>query len=340
MHLPRFRHLRPSSLEEGLQILKDYGPQARVFAGGTDLFPRMKYGLVSPEVVVSLKGIPSKPPEVGPEGALYLDALTTLADAAFSPLVIDRAPILSEAALSVGSHQIRQMGTLGGNICLETRCSYYNQSHTFQFVEPCFKRKGERCYLLPKGKRCCAVFCGDTAPALISLGALVNITGPEGNRRVPLEDLYTGDPVKPVGISQEEILTGVLVPGRTNKMGGSFAKFSLRGGLEFAALNVAVMLDMEKDGDICREARITVGAIRAAPMRMVNAEEALRGRSLSKKQVEEAANLAASEAHPFPHHGYTAAYLRECLQVHARRAIEVAAGRIRGPRKGSYEADN
>ncbi len=178
MYLPRFRHLRASSLEEGIQILKDYGPQARVFAGGTDLFPRMKYGLVRPEVLVSLKGIPSRLAKVGPDGALYLDALTTLADVAFSPLVLERVPILSQAALSVGSHQIRQMGTRGGNICLETRCSYYNQSHAFQFVEPCFKRKGGRCYLLPKGNRCCAVFCGDTAPALITLGAPVKIEGP------------------------------------------------------------------------------------------------------------------------------------------------------------------
>lgn len=327
MLLPKFRHLRPRSIEEAVRLLMECGPEARVVAGGTDLLPRMKYGLTRPGVVISLRGIPVRAPRVTPEGDLRLDGLMPLADVGSSPLVTQRAPLLAEAALNVGTNQIRQMGTLGGNLCLETRCSYYNQSHAFQFVDPCFKRKGDRCYLLPKGKKCCAVFCGDTAPALISLGALVNIAGPEGDRQLPLERLYTGDPLKPIGISEKEILSEVLLPGQTSSRASGFGRFSLRRGLEFAGLIVAVVLEMKEDKDLCLKARITVGAIRAAPMRMTSAEEAMRGKRLSKEFIKEVAHLVASEAHPFPHHGYTSAYLRECLKVQTRHTLESALSR-------------
>ena len=237
--------------------------------------------------------------------------------------------MLAEAALSVGSNQVRHMGTLGGNLCQENRCSYYNQSHTFQFVDPCFKRNGDLCYLIPKGKKCRAVFCSDTAPALISLGALVTVAGPGESRRMQIEDLYTGDALKPLAISSGEILTEILIPENGSMRGTAFLKFSLRGGVEFAALNIAVVLDMEEDGRRCRDARITVGAISPSPVRMVKAEDAIRGQNVSKDLFEEAAGMVTSNARPFMHHGYSASYLRECLRAQARRALETAYGRVR-----------
>jgi len=165
MRLPKFEHLQPASREEASRLLEEYGSRARLVAGGTDLYPRMKYGLACPEVLISLRGLASTPPFVGPNGELHVGALMTLADLARSETVLEKAPLLTEAALSVASNQIRHMGTLGGNLCQETRCFYYNQTHTFQFIEPCFKRKGNLCYHIPKGKKCWAVFSSDTAPA-------------------------------------------------------------------------------------------------------------------------------------------------------------------------------
>ena len=127
MHLPKFEHLCPSSIEEAAQLLGSYGDNARLVAGGTDLFPRMKQGLTRPEVVISLKGLSIDPPRVRREGDLYINALMPLADIPRSPEVQKKAPMLAEAITSVGSNQIRHMGTLGGNICLENRCTYYNQ---------------------------------------------------------------------------------------------------------------------------------------------------------------------------------------------------------------------
>jgi 4-hydroxybenzoyl-CoA reductase beta subunit len=329
MHLPEFEHLRPASMEEVVHHLKEYGPRARLAAGGTDLYPRMKYGLARPDVVISLKGLPVKPPTVNGNRDLQLDALMTLADVARSPAIRARIPLLNEAALSVGSNQIRHMGTLGGNLCLENRCSYYNQTHTFQFVEPCFKRNGDRCYFIPDGKKCWAIFAADTVPALISLGAVVNITGHEKDRQMPLESLYTGDALKPLAISDNEIVTKVIVLDKVALRGSAFVKFTMRGGMEFAALDAAVVLDMEEDGVLCREARITLGSISSAPIRALKGEETLARQHLSGELFREVAQVVASEARPFPHHGYSTNFLKECLRVQTLRALTVASEGIK-----------
>ncbi|MDY7037039.1 MAG: FAD binding domain-containing protein [Thermodesulfobacteriota bacterium] len=329
MHLPRFRHLRPTTTKEALRILKEYGPQAKLVAGGTDLFPRMKYGLACPDVVVSLKNIPVTPPTWASNGDLNLDAMMTLADVARSPCVRERAPLLIEASLSVGSNQIRHMGTLGGNLCLENRCFYYNQTHTFQFADPCFKRGGDQCYLIPKGKKCCAVFSGDTAPALISLGTELIITDSESDRQMPLENLYTGDALKPLAISDTEIITGIIIPEQDSPQGNAFFKFSRRGGMEFAAVTVAVALFMEDDDITCHEVRIVAGAISTGPVRMIEAEDAIRGQLISTNIFEQAAQIAGFEARLFPHHGYSVVYLRECLRVQTLRALTLASKQLR-----------
>ena len=328
MRLPKFEHLQPASREEVCRLLQEHGSMARLVAGGTDLYPRMKYGLARPDMLISLKGLSTTPPTVDPNGDLHVDALMTLSDLARSQTVLEKAPLLSEAALSVASNQIRHMGTLGGNLCQETRCSYYNQTHTFQFVEPCFKRNGDQCYLIPKGKKCWAVFPSDTAPALISLRASASVSGPKERRELPLENLYTGDPLKPLAISDGEVLTEIIVPGSLSLRGTAFVKFTLRGGMEYAAFSIAVVLDMENDGILCRAARITVGSVGAGPKRAGKGENAMAGQRLSKKLFQEVAKLVVTETHPFPHHGYSAAYLRACLEVETRRAFGLAAEQI------------
>ncbi len=327
MHLPKFEYLHPASVEEAAQLLKEHGPRARLVAGGTDLFPRLKHGLARPEVLVGLKGIPVKAPRVTQNGDLHLDALMPLADVARSPAILDRAPLLKNAALSVGSNQVRHMGTLGGNLCLENRCQYYNQTHTFQFVEPCFKRGGDRCYLIPKGKRCWAVFSADTAPALISMGALVNIRGLETTRRVPLEELYTADALNPLDITLHEVVTEVIIPGQKSRQGNAFVKFSVREGLEFALLNVAAVLSVEEDGVSCHQARITLGAISTAPIRMFGVEEALMGQRLSEGLLHQVVQIGAAGARLCPRLGFSATYLKECLRVQTCRALNLAAQR-------------
>lgn len=324
MHLPKFTYYRLSSRTEASRLLKEYGSRARLVAGGTDLYPRMKYGIVHPQVVISLKDLPVKNPEVDEAGNLHIDPLMTLADLAASRLIREKYSLLAQAALSVASGQVRNMATLGGNICLENRCLYYNQSHSFQFVDACFKRAGNRCYLFPQGKKCFAVFVADTVPALISLGALITLTDGENIRSLPLANLYTGDALRPLDLEVGEILAGVLIPAPGAQCGMAFKKFSIRGGVEFAAFNVAALLQLDGDRQVCTAARLTVGAISQAPVRLAEAEASLLGRRPTSTLLKDVARIAVAEVAPLPHHGYSSSYLKECLAVITSRVLESA----------------
>lgn len=327
MHLPTFEHFSPASVIEAAQLLKEHGSRSCVVAGGTDLFPRMKYGLTRPEVVISLKGMAIDSPRISRKGDLTISPLMTLADIARSPEILEKASMLAEAITSVGSNQIRHMGTLGGNICLENRCSYYNQSHSFQFVEPCFKRTGDRCYLIPMGKKCVAVFTADTVPALICLDAKVEIVSADSSRQVPVEKLYTGNALQPLALSPNEIISEVIIPNQSSLRGTAFTKFSLRGGVEFAGLTVAVCLDMADGGGTCASASITAGAISARPVRACKAEKALAGKALSDKLFQKIAEMVADEIRPVMHHGYSVPFLKECLKVQTYRTLVLGAER-------------
>ena len=321
MHLTRFKYFRLSSRAEAARLLKEHGKCARLVAGGTDLYPRMKYGLTCPEVVISLKDADIKSPEVDESGNLHIDPLMTLADVVRSPVIRSKFPILADAAHCVASHQIRNMATLGGNICLENRCLYFNQSHSFQFVAPCFKRDGDICYHFPKGKKCLAVFVADTVPVLISLGAITTFTDGVNIRSLILEELYTGDALRPLDLNEGDILTEIVIPVQESPYKMGFSKFSLRGGVEFAALNVAVAVKMDNSKGACGEARLTAGAISQAPVRLKKAEAAIIGRLPTEDLFEDVAHLAIDEVSALPHHGYSATYLKECLKVITKRVL-------------------
>jgi 4-hydroxybenzoyl-CoA reductase beta subunit len=328
MYLPRLSVLRPESVEEAVDLVTQHGPKAKVYAGGTDLFPRIKYRVTLPEVVISLKKPISRARIIDEDQFLFLDAVTPLAQVAQSERVRASAPILAEAASAVGSSQIRNMGTLGGNLCLENRCMYYNQSHTFQFVEPCFKREGDLCYHIPKSERCWAVFCGDTAPALISLGAQVEVMSAKATRRIPVEQLYSGYSLRPLAIFPSEMVSRVLIPKTSLPRGSAFVKLSLRGGMEFAGLSVAVLLEMMDDRVTCQKARIVVGSVSSAPLRATKAEALLAGRKFSDDLFHEAAETVSREIKPFSHHGFSVSYLKKCLKVYTRDALVLATQRV------------
>jgi 4-hydroxybenzoyl-CoA reductase subunit beta len=211
---------------------------------------------------------------------------------------------------------------------LETRCTYYNQRHTFQYVEPCFKRNGQRCYLLPKGKKCQAVFMADTVPALMCLDAKVKIMSTSNSRQLPVEELYSGNSLRPVKLSDDEIVTDVIIPNAVSLRGTGFKKFSSRGGLEFAALTVAALLDMVDNGKTCARARIVLGSVAARPIRALKAEAAILGQELSDRLLQDAAHEVAAEVSPVMHHGYSVSFLKECLRVQTLRALTLAANRI------------
>ena len=328
-----FDHRRPETLAEASDLLRRHGTGARIIAGGTDLLPNMRIDLVRPTAVISLGAIASAQPGIQPDGSIRIDALTRLAAIANSALLRERLPLLAESARAVGSNQIREMGTLGGNLCQETRCLYLNQRHDYQFVEPCYKRGGACCYPFPLNKPdvCWSVYMSDVAPALIALGAEVETIDEDGGRRLSLEDLYTGSGLNPLNLRHGEIISAVIVPPPPAGLGCGYHKSARRGGLEFAMAVMAATLRIAPDGRTCADARIVIGAVRERPVRAAAAERALVGAALDGAGIAAAVAAALDELNPLPHHGFTKSYIIDNIRVYLRRVLVRAAADAGGP---------
>ena len=327
-----FDYERAATLEDAVALLAREQGAARALAGGTDLLPSMRMENVKPRLLVSLGAIATSEPEMLADGSIRIDALSRLASLEGSGLLRDKVPLLTQSIHVVGGNQIRQMGTLGGNLCQETRCLQLDQKHDYQFVAPCFKRGGDCCYPFPTNKRniCWSVYMSDIAPALIALDAQVEIIGETGIRHIRVEELFSGDGIKQHRLGQAELLRAVLIPPAPRGFGWGFHKSTVRGGLEFGMAVVAVALQLADDAKTCTDARIVVGAVREGPVRAVAAETSLKGVALDEKRLAQAAAEAAKEIKPLPHHGFTKRHLTDNIRVYLRRTMAQAVARARG----------
>lgn len=330
MILYEFDYEQPETLEEAVVQLRALGSSAAIAAGGTDLLPNMRIEVVRPSTVVSLGAIEPVAPARQADGAIRIDALTRLAAIEESALLREALPMLVQAASVVGSNQIRQMGTLGGNLCQDTRCLWFNQKHDYQFKVPCYKRGGDLCYPFPTNRPgvCWSVHMSDTAPALMALNAQVDILGESGVRRIDLENLYTGDGITPVDLTEGEIIAAIIVAPPAQRTGWGYCKSARRGGLEFGISVMAVSVTADDDGR-CSAARIFVNAIRERPIRLVQTEQALQGASLDEATEARIAAVAAKEINPLPHHGFTKSHIRDDFRIKIRRALGAAFARTR-----------
>jgi 4-hydroxybenzoyl-CoA reductase beta subunit len=324
-----FEYDRPATLREAVSLLHDNAGDAKLLAGGTDLLPNMRIEIEKPAMLISLGGIEPAPPERLSDGSIRIDALSRLADLERDALLGGALAMLTESIRAVASNQVREMGTLGGNLAQQTRCLHLNQSHDFQFVAPCYKRGGDVCYPFPNNAAdvCWAVHMSDIAPALIALDAEVEILGPAGDRRMPLAELYTNDAMRPLALGQAEIISAVVVPPVPPRTGWGYHKSSVRGGLEFAMAVMAVVLRREEGGDTCAQAAIVFGSVRQGPFRPAESEAALKGRRLNADTLAQAARDASREVRPLPHDGYTVAAMNENIRVYLRRVLAEAAQR-------------
>ncbi len=331
MILSDFDYERADSLEDAVALLGRTGGDARPLAGGTDLLPSMRMDNVRPGLLVSLAGIEPRPPEALPDGSIRIDALSRLASLENSDLLRSRVPMLAESAHVVGGNQIRQMGTLGGNLCQETRCLYLDQRHDYQFVAPCFKRGGECCYPYPRNgpDTCWSVYMSDIAPALIALDAGIEILGEAGSRSVRAAEFFSGNGLKPVRLGHSELVRSVIVPPPPRGFGWGFHKSTVRGGLEFGMAVIAVALRLAEDGKTCADARIVIGAVREGPVRASAAERALARAVLDDERLASVAGEASKEINPLPHHGFTRRHLMDNIRVYLRRTLAQAVERAR-----------
>jgi len=286
LRLPWFEHRAPRSVAEAAKILAGEGTRAMLIAGGTDLLPNMKRRHQAPQVLVSLAGVPELKNLNGTFGAGV--TLSELIHSEKTPAA------LRHAAVQVATPHIRNMGTLGGNLCLDTRCNYYNQSYEWRkAIDFCLKKDGDICWVATASKRCVAASSTDCAPALMALGTSVKLVSSSGEREVALENLYNNDGIDYLKRRPDEILTEVSIPSGWKS---TYWKLRRRGAFDFPVLGVGAALKMNKE--IVEEVRIALGAVASRPFLVDKAGEFLKGKKLTDEVIEEASRLVASRAKP------------------------------------------
>jgi 4-hydroxybenzoyl-CoA reductase subunit beta len=306
-------------------LLARLGTNIRILAGGTDLIPSMRQKLFEPEYVLDLRRIADmlgiKPQ---PDGAVEIGALTTLRAIETSLYLRQYYPVLTEAAATVASPVLRNMGTIGGNICLDTRCLWYNQSLTWRKgCGFCIKKDGDLCHVAPGGTKCWAVFSGDTPPALLCLNAEIEIAGPAGVRRIALQDFYTGLGDDYRKLQPNELVTRVFLPEASANYRGIYRKLRVRGSIDYPLAGVAVV--MKKSNGHVSDARVGITAVNPAPMLVQGATELLTDKVIDDALAEAVGDLAARTAKPLTTSALTPEYRREMIRVFTKRAVLAAA---------------
>lgn len=323
--LPRFQWLEPTSVDEVLGLIAEHPGECLLVAGGTDAVPNLKHRLHEPRYVVHLAGVPDLRFFREDGAGLHLGPLVTLAELAEHAMVRRDFPSLAKAAGLVAGPQLRNMGTLGGNLCLDTRCTYYNQTLFWRSALGfCLKKSGTVCHVIPQGKRCVAAHSSDVAPVLITLDAEVEIGSREGRRVLPVDEFFVGDGVHNNVLQPGELVTRISIPQRSRGLAAGYQKLRPRASIDFPMLSVAFAARVAAGA--CEEARLVVSAIAARP-RVVNGVESIaKGRPLGAALAEELGQAAAKQCQPLINVPYDQEYRRAMVPVFVRRAVLEAAG--------------
>jgi 4-hydroxybenzoyl-CoA reductase subunit beta len=297
----------------------------RIIAGGTDLIPSMRQKLFEPEYVLDLRGISAmrgiKPQ---PDGGVEIGALTTLRTIEQSAFLRQHYLVLTEAAATVASPVLRNMGTIGGNICLDTRCLWYNQSLTWRKgCGFCIKKDGDLCHVAPGGTKCWAAFSGDTPPALLCLNAEIEMASAAGIRRIALSDFYTGLGDTYRKLQSNELVTRVFLPASSAGYRGIYRKLRVRGSIDYPLAGVAVV--MKRSNGHVSDARVGITAVNPAPLLVKGASALLNGKEVNDAIAEAVGDLAAKTAKPLTTSALTPEYRREMIRVFTKRAVLAAA---------------
>ncbi len=336
MRAPRFRYHAARSVKDAVAALGSEAG-AMPIAGGTDLVPNMKRRTQTPALVVGLRGVAALRRITNGDG-LTLGACVTLTDAARHRTVRRAYPALAAAAGSVATVHLRNMGTLGGNLCLDTRCNYYNQNEEWRgAIDNCMKApkgNGGRacaspdgsgiCWVATSSPRCWAVSSTDTAPALIALGASVTLAGPGGERRIALEDLFANDGMTYLTKARDELLTAVHLPAPNAGRRSTYWKLRRRGSFDFPVLGVAAAVDFGAGG-VVEAARVVLGAVESRPV-LLSESAGLVGGTLSDESIAEFAEAAARQSRPMDNTDFELGWRKKVVRSYVTGALKELRG--------------
>ena len=327
MRLPRFRFVAPESVAEALDVLASATVgDAMVVAGGTDLIPNMKRRQQTPGTLVGLRRIPELQRIANGDG-LAIGAGVTLTRIVHE-LGRAHAPALEglrQAAVQVATPHLRNMGTVGGNLCLDTRCNYYDQNYEWRkAIDFCMKKDGETCWVAPSSPRCLAVSSTDTAPALLSLGARVTLASTGGERTILVDELYQNDGIRYLTRRPDEILTSIHIP-RLDGWRSTYWKLRRRGSFDFPVLSVAAAAKILADGTV-DAARIVIGSAASRPVDAIDAGRLLAGRPLTDDQIAAAAERASVPARPVDNTDFTLHWRKRVTRAFVSYALRELRG--------------
>jgi 4-hydroxybenzoyl-CoA reductase subunit beta len=324
LRLPSFTYRQPKTLREALAMKADAGSEGMYVAGGTDLYPNMKRRHQEPRTVISLMGVVA----LGADGRIggsadgvTLGACILLSDLSAHPGIRQSAyHAIAEAAELVSTPLLRNMGTLGGNLCLDTRCNYYNQSYEWRkAIDFCMKKDGAICWVAPSSPRCWAVSSSDVAPVMVAIGAEYVLMGPGGERVVPAGRFYNNDGINYLTKQPEEILAAVRLPA-PNGWDAVYHKLRRRGSFDFPVLGVAAWVQW--DGGRVNEARIVLGGVASHPQEVGDAGAALVGSTLSDDAIAAAAAAAFHPSKPMDNTDFDLSWRKQMTRVYVTRALE------------------
>lgn len=321
MTMPAFEVILPSSLEEALTFLKNHPGNTKIIAGGTDLVPSLKQKLFEPSYLLDIKPLREiQQIREMPDGTVRIGALVTISEVARDPLIQREFPVLAQAAATVAGPSLRNAGTIGGNICLDTRCYWYNQSYFWrESCGFCIKKDGTLCHVAPGSKQCWAVYSADTAPALITLDAKIRLSSATGERRVLLPDFFINEGAIKNNIRPDEILTEVILPSASRGMAGRYEKYRIRGSVDYPLAGVAVAL--RKNNGHLDDLRVAITAMNPRPVALPDLVPEVKGKN-GTQILEIVRSLAAKTAKPLKTSASTMDYRRHMLAVMIKRSLK------------------
>ncbi len=327
LRLPTFEYLQPSSVDEALRMMQDAGPRSQYVAGGTDLYPNMKRRHEEPKTVIALGGIDELRQFSSESDALFAGAGLTLTEVATHSRLRASHRAVTDAAELVSTPLLRNMGTLGGNLCLDTRCNYYNQSYEWRkSIDFCMKKDGTVCWVAPSSPRCWAVSSSDVAPVMVALDAQYTLVGADGERQVPAASFYHDDGIEFLTKRPEEILLGVKLPA-PNGWDATYLKLRRRGAFDFPVLGVAVYVEWNESE--VKNARIVLGGVASYPKPMIDAAQLIVGSTLDDDAIEAAARAAFKPTKPMDNTDFGLAWRKQMTRTYVKRALTELRSRRR-----------
>ena len=321
MRLPKFSYRVPRNVADAVQMMGDAGLEGQFVAGGTDLYPNMKRRQQTPQMVISVTRLPELN-EINGDGreGVRIGAAVSLTDVCESALINRDYPMVAAAARTISTPVLRNMGTIGGNLLLDTRCNYYDQNYEWRKgINFCIKKDGEVCWVAPGSAKCWAVQSSDLVPLMVALGARVRLASTLGERVVDAAGLYNNDGINYLHKRADELLVDIQLPPR-NGWRAVYKKLRRRGAFDFPVLGVAIKLDVSEDGTI-KDAKVVLGGIAPAPIEVQEAATALIGAPLNDERMQAAAEACYVKARPLDNTDFVMNWRKQMARPYVLRAL-------------------